>query len=110
MEFGKWIAGAAVTAALFLVACATALRPVPEAWRTVPEAARITDLCARVTCAEKTKSDVRVEGGRIVAAGKELTPAFAAIQSFDVSLERREVAFSAKRSDNFDIGLVSLDG
>lgn len=32
------------------------------------------------------------------------------IQSFDVSLDRREVVFSAKRKDKFDIGLVSLDG
>jgi hypothetical protein len=45
-----------------------------------------------------------------MAGEKALTPAFAAIQSFDVSLERREVVFSAKRTDNFDVGLVSLDG
>jgi len=95
---------------LVLTACATTLTPVPEAWRTVPEAPRIADLCARVTCAERTKSNVRVEGGKIVAGDKVLTPAFAAIQSFDVSLDRREVAFSAKRADNFDVGLVSLDG
>ncbi len=95
---------------LLTTACATALRPVPEAWRTVPEASRIADLCARVTCAEKPKADVRVDGGRLVAGDKVLTPAFAAIQSFDVSLDRREVVFSAKRTDNFDIGLVSLDG
>ena len=55
-------------------------------------------------------ADVRVEDGKIVADGKPLTPAFAAIDSFSVSLERREVVFSAKRSDGFDIGLVSLDG
>jgi hypothetical protein len=53
---------------------------------------------------------VKVVDGKLVADGKDLTPQFRAIQSFDVSLERREVAFSAKRSDNFDIGLVSLDG
>jgi hypothetical protein len=96
-------------ALLFLMGCAT-LTPVPEAWRSVPQAARITDLCARVTCAPRSAADVKVADGKLVASGKNLTPQFRAIQSFDVSLERREVAFSAKRSDNFDIGLVSLDG
>ena len=95
---------------LLLTACATALTPVPDSWRTVPEAPRIGDLCARVTCAEKAKSNVRVEGGKLFAGDKALTPAFAAIQSFDVSLDRREVAFSAKRTGNFDVGLVALDG
>jgi hypothetical protein len=32
------------------------------------------------------------------------------VQSFDVSLDRGEVVFSAKRGDNFDVGLVSTDG
>ena len=95
---------------LLMTACATAPTAVPEGWRSVPEAPRIADLCARVTCAEKPKSDVRVEGGKLFAGDKALTPAFAAIQSFDVSLDRREVAFSAKRAGNFDVGLVSLDG
>ena len=45
-----------------------------------------------------------------MAGDKALTPQYVAIQSFDVSLERQEVAFSAKRKDNFDIGLVALDG
>ncbi len=53
---------------------------------------------------------MKVDGGRIVAGGKALTPQFMQIQSFDVSLDRREVVFSAKRKDKFDIGLVSLDG
>lgn len=44
--------------------------------------------------------------------GRDLTPPFAAIDSFDVSADRREVVFSAKRKErgNFDIGLVSADG
>src|SRR2546428_8682997 len=96
-------------ALLFLMGCAT-LTPVPEAWRSVRQAPRITDLCTRVTCAPGNAADVRVVDGKLVAGGKDLTPQFRAIQSFDVSLERREVAFSAKRRDNFDIGLVSLDG
>src|SRR5213592_1373015 len=99
---------AAGTAAL--LACTTTLNPIPDAWRTVPEAPRITDLCARVSCAEKPKSGVRVVAGKLVNGEKELTPAFPSIQSFDVSLDRGEVVFSAKRGDNFDIGLVSTDG
>ena len=96
---------------LLTAACATRLTPVPEAWRTVPEAPRITDLCARVACAERPKStDVRVAAGRLYNGERGLTPVFAAIDSFDVSLDRREVVFSAKRADSFDIGLVSLDG
>src|SRR2546423_3665132 len=89
---------------LFLTtACATSLRPVPESWRTLPEPARIGDLCGRVTCAEKAISDVRLLDGKLVAGDKALTPAFAAIQSFDVSLERRDVVLAAQRADNFDV-------
>jgi hypothetical protein len=80
------------------------------AWQSVPPATRIADLCAKVECPPRTASDVKIAGGQLIAGEKALTPQFAAIQSFDVSLERREVVFSAKRSDNFDIGLVSLDG
>jgi hypothetical protein len=49
-------------------------------------------------------------GARLVRGDKELTPNFAAIDSYDISQERGEVVFSAKRKDNFDIGLVSTDG
>jgi hypothetical protein len=101
----------AAVSILLATACSSSLRPVPEAWRTVPEAARITDLCARVTCAERSKTEgVRIAGGKLLNGKKELTPPFAAIQSFDVSTERGEVVFSARRADNFDVGLVSLDG
>src|SRR5438045_856874 len=81
---------AAATAAL--LGCATTLTPIPDAWRSVPAAARITDLCARVSCAEKPKApDVRVAAGRLYNGEKGLTPQFPSIQSFDVSLERREI-------------------
>ncbi len=49
-------------------------------------------------------------GAKLVRGEKELTPAFLAIDSYDVSSERKEVVFSAKRKDNFDVGLVSIDG
>ncbi len=95
---------------LLAAACASSLRPIPDSWRSVPEASRITNLCAHVPCAEKPKSDVRVAAGRIYNGERGLTPQFAAIQSFDVSLDRGEVVFSARRGDNFDVGLVSTDG
>ncbi len=49
-------------------------------------------------------------GSKLVRGEKELTPSFLAIDSYDVSAERKEVVFSAKRKDNFDVGLVSIDG
>lgn len=49
-------------------------------------------------------------GERLMRGAKPLTPPFRAIDSFDVSEERKEIVFSAKRTDNFDIGLVSIDG
>jgi hypothetical protein len=88
-----------------MVACATS-KPVPSS----PHVARIDDLCARVACANRATSTVRIADGKLVNNGKDLTPQFAAIESFDVSAERGEVVFSAKRKDNFDIGLVALDG
>lgn len=92
-----------------LAACASSPVPVPQEWRDVPHAATIDDLCAHVECAARAQSDVHIVDNKLVSGTKELTPALA-IQSFDVSLDRREVVFSAKRTDNFDIGLVSLDG
>lgn len=90
-----------------MVCCATATtRPVPP----IPQATPIGDLCSRVECARRAPSSVTVVNGKLVNAGKELTPQFAAIQSFDASAERGEVVFSAKRKDNFDIGLVALEG
>ena len=88
-----------------LAGCASSSRPIPAEWLAVPHAAP-----ARLAPGPHDSADVKIEGGKIVADGKALTPAFAAIDSFSVSLQRREVVFSAKRSDNFDIGLVSLDG
>ena len=68
------------------------------------------DPCAVVQCMPHDTASVRIVNSRLIAGDKALTPQFAAIQSFDISLERREVVFSARRADSFDIGLVSLDG
>jgi hypothetical protein len=96
---------------LFLCGCASGFQRLPEGWETTPAAATIGDVCAHFDCSLKPASgEVHVNGNRLFNETKALTPPFAAIDSFDVSLERREVVFSAKRTDNFDIGLVSLDG
>ncbi len=113
---------ASLASLVLLAACSTASAPnsivppnavavpIPAAWQADRSPAPVPELCALVTCAPKAQSNVRIEGGRIFAGDKALTPQFAAIQSFDVSLERKEVVFSAKRKDNFDIGLVALEG
>jgi hypothetical protein len=84
--------------------------PLPAGWDTVARATVIGDYCAVVTCAARAQTAVHVAGNRIFNGEKGLTPPFAAIDSFDVSLDRKEVVFSARRKDNFDIGLVSIDG
>jgi len=63
-----------------------------------------------VGCASVPPDQVRVVDGQLFRGKTALTPRFAAIDSFDVSPARREVVFSAKRTTNFDVGLVSLDG
>ncbi|HKO55175.1 MAG TPA: hypothetical protein VJ276_04810 [Thermoanaerobaculia bacterium] len=83
--------------------CASSLLPIPEAWLSTPKTAR-TEL--RSSPPEK-RSHIRLEGNRLYDGEKALTPAYAAVDSFDYSEERREVVFSAKRDDDFDIGLVS---
>jgi hypothetical protein len=94
--------------ALLLAGCASAPLPIPPAWTALAPAG------ASALAAHREASDIAVvtgaEGTKIVRGTKELTPAFAAVDSYDVSLERGEVVFSAKRTDNFDVGLVSTDG
>ena len=63
-----------------------------------------------VGCASAPPDRVRIDHGQLFRGRTALTPRFAAIDSFDVSQARREVVFSAKRTTNFDVGLVSLDG
>ena len=95
---------------LLLGACASAPLPLPRDWEETPAAAAVGNYCAHVDCAAKAQSAVHIAGNRILNGEKALTPEFAAIDSFDVSLDRKEVVFSARRKNNFDIGLVSLDG
>jgi len=95
---------------LLLTGCTSSL-PLPKGWESVPAAAAIGDYCAAFKCAAKAQAPaVHVAGNRIFNGDKALTPEFVAIDSFGVSLERKEIVFSAKRKDNFDIGLVALEG
>jgi|GEM_PF-589807 len=96
---------------LFLGACATTSLPIPKAWEAVPIANPIGDYCAHFQCAARSQpANIRVSGNRLFNGSKPLTPQFVAIDSYDVSLDRKEIVFSAKRKDNFDVGLVSMDG
>lgn len=96
---------------LILGGCVSASMTLPKAWESVPAAAVIGDYCAPVKCAAKAQvPSVRIVRNRIFNGDHALTPEFLAIDSFDVSLDRKEIVFSAKRKDNFDVGLVSLDG
>jgi hypothetical protein len=98
-------------ALLFLAGCASAPIVIPPAWETVPAAKSQSDYCVVFDCAIKPKAaNIRVSGNQLFNGSKALTAVFAAIDSYDVSLERKEIVFSAKRKDNFDIGLVSMDG
>jgi hypothetical protein len=91
-------------------AISTAVQTMPDAWQSTPRATRIADICQKVTCLPRDAAGVRIADGKLFVGDKALTPQFREIDSFDVSLERREIVFSAKREDNFDAGLVSLDG
>jgi hypothetical protein len=97
--------------ALFLGGCATASMPMPNAWETVPTATAIGDYCAHFQCAANPRlANIRVSENRLFNGSKPLTPQFAALDSYDLSLDRKEIVFSAKRKDSFDVGLVSMDG
>lgn len=96
---------------LFLAGCATGSAPVPPAWESVPKAAAASDYCSHFECTASARlANIRVWENQLFNGSKALTPKFAAIDSFDVSYERKEVIFSAKRKDDFDVGLVSMDG
>lgn len=99
-----------------LTGCASSTLTIPAAWLSVPQAARIraVQLGADGTVATvpraTTPNAIRIDANRLVNGAQPLTEPFAAIDSFDVNADRKEVVFSAKRGDNFDIGLVSAGG
>ena len=109
-----------ILSAALLGSCATTAPEIPKTWLDVPHAAQLRTVSYDAdgklrwntdpVISLRAPSGVRVRDNALERNGKTLTPAFRAIDSFAVSEERKEVAFSAKRGDNFDIGLVSIDG
>ena len=105
-------------------ACISSVQPVPDAWLRVPVAAAVTPEQLRRVVADTSPAvranptaetaSVRVvrdaAGARLFRDEVALTPAFEEIESFDVSRERGEVIFSARRAGGFDIGLVAIEG
>lgn len=99
--------------------CATTLQPIPADWSGLPAAPRIRSLALgadgkvtypAVLAPRRVGDNLRVNDGMLLNGDKVLTERFAAIDSFSFSEARGEVAFSARRKDNFDVGLVSSDG
>lgn len=96
---------------LILTGCASGPVLFPRGWESVPQASVVGDLCVQVGCPPKPAlANIRVAENRLFNGSKPLTPAFVAIDSYDLSLDRKEIVFSAKRTKSFDIGLVSMDG
>ncbi|HYO79404.1 MAG TPA: hypothetical protein VE010_23260 [Thermoanaerobaculia bacterium] len=97
---------------------------VPQTWTSVPVAPRMRTLVldAEGKVSHQSKQPPRqvadgpirladeFVGPKLANGDKILTEPFAAIDSFDFSEARGEVAFSARRTAGFDIGLVSSDG
>jgi hypothetical protein len=115
-----------LTASLILLAagCVSSSQPIPPEWLSVPEAARIRTVAladdGTVTPGSEPElprlsdGSIRVmtgaAGATLLNGGKVLVENLAAIDSFDLSESRGEVAFSAKQSMGYDIGLISTDG
>ena len=121
MRFSRlWLAPFLAVAA----GCGSTLQPVPDGWRSVPATAAVSAAETRralttgapVAVPEQAKAStavrivVEADGARLFRDATPLTPTYKAIESFDVSAEREEVVFSAKRESNFDIGLVAVEG
>lgn len=100
--------------------CASTPDRIPDAWMSVPETPRIravqlaADGTVTQSAAVRPAGEIRIAstgaGQRLMRGVTPLTDSFLAIDSFDVSESRGEIVFSAKRADNFDIGLVAVEG
>jgi hypothetical protein len=107
-----------------LAGCVSTPRPalpkaVPTEWMAYPRVQAIPAVAFDADGRAVTRlplrnplsdGEVNVVDGKISRGSEALTPPYAAVDSLDVSEDRREIVFSAKRENSFDIGLVSLDG
>jgi hypothetical protein len=100
----------------FLSVLAGCASTIPSEWRSVPQAPFIGSISlgedGKVTQVqpEKARSPIRLVGNAIANGEKKLTEEFKAVDSFDLSESRGEVVFSVKRKNDFDIGLVAVEG
>ncbi|HEX3580718.1 MAG TPA: hypothetical protein VH087_03080, partial [Thermoanaerobaculia bacterium] len=107
--------GAVVASLALLAACATThddTRVIPAAWLNAAVAPRYREASYGPVASRKPALHVvkTGEGSALANGDKVLTPYYRAIDSFDVSPEGDLAVFSAKRGDNFDIGLVATAG
>lgn len=115
-----------LTASFILLAagCVSSSQPIPLEWLSVHEAARIESVTlgpdGKVIPANEpvlprlSDGPIRVmtgaAGATLLNGGTALAENLAAIDSFDLSESRGEVAFSAKREGGYDIALIAIEG
>lgn len=106
------------------MACVSTTESIPKDWLSVPAATRIRSVnlgpdgkvapSSQPSQLTLPKKDIRILtnaiGPMLANGDKPLTEPFMAVDSFDLSDARGEVVFSAKRDDDFDIGLVAVEG
>jgi hypothetical protein len=114
----------AASLVLLAAGCVSSSQTIPPEWLSVPEAARIRTVALADDGTVTPRSEpalprlsdgpIRVmtgaAGATLLNGGKVLAENLAAIDSFDLSESRGEVAFSARQSLGYDIGLISTDG
>lgn len=107
-----------------LAGCVSTTELIPDGWLSVPVATRIRSLnlaadgkvapssqpAPLATPKGSIRTVTNAVGPMIANGDKPLTQPFMAIDSYDLSDARGEVVFSAKRDDDFDIGLVAIEG
>lgn len=110
---------ALLLASLMASACSTGWKKIPAKYMSVPMAAQIgsvtlaedgtvTPGAARVP-PKLSDPPIRMMGAALLNGDKVLAENVT-VESLDLSESRGEVAFSAKRENNFDIALISTDG
>lgn len=107
--------GAVVASLALLAACATThddTRPIPAAWLNAPSTPQYREASYGPSAPRSPVLHIvkTSEGAALANGDKVLTPYYVAIDSFDVAPEGDLAVFSAKRRDNFDIGLVATAG
>ena len=97
--------------------CTASLPAIPADWMSTPPSTEVRAAAAIPNpSAASDAQGVRIvrdmRGARLLRGETALTPDYAEIESFEVSAERKEVVFSARRKEknDLDVALVSIDG